>query len=394
MAQLIRSRSKLTAAPGAAAALEARWRELEEQLAAENRERAERAAAAAAERQQRRPEPAKAVVAPVALAVDLDSPPLRDRIPVVAWAGDVPVVLPDWLIPDDRFALVKAAMAGIRRAAAEKPGEARRRAVLLENALGVTMEDRTAAWAPVLALMEDIGSALTAEELKNRTAKWDVRQPRQKRAATKGQGKKGAAVKFSDGPTKERAAKSGLVSEVLLAVVTPEPKKGRRAPQPKTIEVGQVQRDPCADTRTRLERFDKLKPEQIDAGVRLATDWENSSLEPRMTANLMATGGGSSGDAWATGLSKRTMAARDEVHYALQALALGGPEVVVVVEAIVLRGETATAVGRQTYAERNKHRASANASTALGIGLALLARHYPMRARKLAAERTNRQQTA
>src|SRR5262249_28375068 len=160
------------------------------------------------------------------------------------------------------------------------------------TALGVTMEVRTAAWAPVLTLMEQIGSAPTADDLRGRNAKWELRKPRGPRKTSKPGAGATKGVKFSDGPTKERAAKSELVSDVLLAVVTPEPKKGRRAPQPKTIVVGEVQRVVGADVRARLERFKSLSAEHVNAGARLAADWERSSLEPRMTANLMAAGGG------------------------------------------------------------------------------------------------------
>lgn len=386
----------LRAPPAAQEALEARWRDLEKELAEENRRREEVRAAAAerAKAAQLAPEPQ-----PVARPAT-DWPALRAPVPVLIWIAELPVVLPDPMLTDAGFELLRKARGAIERRFAKKPGEARRLAWLLEQALGVTMDHRAAAWAPMRALIEDAGSPETAACLRLLAGKrgWRPKLPPEidpvkeatKKAAKR---KKDRDATFSDKPTDERRAKSVFGEEVKVSVST-EPTKGESAwnedaLKPKTTVVGRAQRDIGQTPEARLSRFTGLTEAHIRAGCRLAADWEKAGLEPRMTANLLATGGGSATDAWATGKSHSTMQARDRLHLAIQALNLGGLEVVHVVESVALKGESAVRAASATYSD--KSRASTYVATTLRMGLNLLVQHYKISDEKAAAKRASRE---
>lgn len=368
--------------------IDARRREIEAELAERNRIEAEKRAVEAAN-------PPKPKARPASPTADPSS--LRPCVPVLIWAADVPVVLPDPMLPDARLELFAKTMRAIKRLSPTKPGEARRRATLLEVALGTTIDHHAAAWAPVRDLLEGLGAPSTAADLKALAGKkrWRDRplaDPKEAKAAAAA--KKATDVKFSDSATVERARKTKLAPEPIYAVTPRERTQWFEdpIPPPKLTKIGQVLRDEESDTKHRLERFKALTGAQINAGVRLATDWERAALEPHMTANLTGSGGGrrplpTASDGWAAGLSLDVMRARDEVHYAIQALCLGGQDCAGVVSAIVLRAESATVAASGVYAD--KPRASAYVATMLGIGLNLLAQHYKLRSRRLADTRSS-----
>lgn len=129
-------------------------------------------------------------------------------------------------------------------------------------------------------------------------------------------------------------------------------------------------RDLNANVATRLAKSG-LTPDQLMAAVLYERDHEIARLEPRLTVNLRAVGGGGrpSDD-----LPGRVQDARDREHQARAVLRLAGPELVALVDAIVLTGLAVTTV----KSERDTDRRAAKARTmaALEIGLNLLAAHY------------------
>jgi hypothetical protein len=112
-----------------------------------------------------------------------------------------------------------------------------------------------------------------------------------------------------------------------------------------------------------------LSQGQLMAAITFEKDYETSCLSAKVTANLMGSGGGALSDMPALVLS-----ARDRVHYAREALRLGGEDIVRVVEDIVLDGSGITAVGLARKA--NKAAGLAWANLALETGLNLLQAHY------------------
>jgi hypothetical protein len=131
-------------------------------------------------------------------------------------------------------------------------------------------------------------------------------------------------------------------------------------------------RDLNASAAKRLARCPGLTSSQIVAGGLFERDHEVGRLEPRMTANLSAAGGG--GRAGADEMPLKVLEARDRKHAALEALRAGGAEVRSVVEAVVLNGVTVTETGQSRYANRSA--AKAWVSLALTVGLSLLEGHY------------------
>ncbi len=112
---------------------------------------------------------------------------------------------------------------------------------------------------------------------------------------------------------------------------------------------------------------------QIVAAALFERDHETARLEPSLTVNLAATGGGGGGRQ-ADALPAAVLDARNRQHAALTALRAAGPTVVGVVEEVVLAGVTVTAVGADRHADRRA--AKAWAGLALEVGLTLLEGHY------------------
>ena len=163
-------------------------------------------------------------------------------------------------------------------------------------------------------------------------------------------------------PTPERQAK-GPLGEARTYEFDPEaPGHVRRS--------ARTLRDLNATAAQRLSRLSGLTPAQVLAGGLYERDHETARLEPRLTVNLASVGGaGVSAEPGAAQL-----AARNRVHAALTALRAAGPDVVRVVEAVVLGGQTLTGVGEARYA--NRQTARVWAITALVAGLSLLEAHY------------------
>lgn len=177
-------------------------------------------------------------------------------------------------------------------------------------------------------------------------------------------------------PTPERMRRGEVFAQTIVA---PTPSAdaardwtGERAiAAPRRTAAAQVHRDLAASVRRRLERFKDLTPDQISAAERLERDWELARLEPRMIADLRATGGGRGWDGPAD-VSNAVLDARQRLHDARQALRRGGEEVLRVVEGVVIFEATADGLGAPIYTGRRD--ASIYVRTLLGIGLNLLAR--------------------
>jgi hypothetical protein len=179
-------------------------------------------------------------------------------------------------------------------------------------------------------------------------------------------------------PTPERLLRGDIRIQSLVAAAPGEDAErdwtGERPGQaPRRVVMGRVRRDLAAGVRHRLGRFRDLDGRQVAAAERLERDWELSGLEPRMTSELMTMGigGGRNGG---TGLKDAVLDARDRLHAARGALRRGGPEVLRIVEGLVMQEATADAMGAAVYAGRRD--ASVYVRTILGVGLNLLAEHY------------------
>lgn len=173
---------------------------------------------------------------------------------------------------------------------------------------------------------------------------------------------KSSAADALPAPTPERLA-HGAFGEARTYEFDPQaPGAPRR--------LARTVRDLNATAAQRLGRLSGLAPAQVMAAALFERDHETARLEPRLTVNLAAVGGG--------GLraepSMAAMRARDRVHAARAALRLAGPDVVRVVEEVVLSGEPLTGVGESRYA--NRQTARVWATTALVAGLCLLEAHY------------------
>jgi hypothetical protein len=171
----------------------------------------------------------------------------------------------------------------------------------------------------------------------------------------------------TNAPTPERVAK-GALGEARTFEFDPEAPGLSRRPA-RTV------RDLNATAAQRLSRLSGLAPAQVLAGGLYERDCETARLEPRLTVNLAAVGG--AGVRAEPGA--RELAAKDRTHAALTALRAAGPDVVRVVEAVVLGGQTLTGVGEARYA--NRQTARVWATTALVAGLSLLEAHYRERGR-------------
>lgn len=162
------------------------------------------------------------------------------------------------------------------------------------------------------------------------------------------------------GPTPERARRG----DFRPATTYERDSEGARVPV-RTI------RDANASVAKRLSRCN-FTAGQIMAATLFERDHEAANLDPRVTINLLGAGGGRAEISEAT--AKRLLDARDRKHHALNALRLGGPDVMRVVEDVVLNANTVVQVGKTRH--RNPNAASAWAGTALGIGLHMLEAHY------------------
>lgn len=166
-------------------------------------------------------------------------------------------------------------------------------------------------------------------------------------------------------PTPERRLRGWLAEDRTWEFEPAEPGQPARRVAAKPL------RDLNANAARRLSRCPGLTPGQILAGGLFERDHEVARLEPRMTANLSGTGGSRG---LTDELPLRVLEARDRKQAALSILRLGGPEVVRVVESVVLDGVTVTDTGQARYANRSA--AKAWVSLALNVGLTLLESHY------------------
>lgn len=129
-------------------------------------------------------------------------------------------------------------------------------------------------------------------------------------------------------------------------------------------------RDLNANAATRLAKCG-LAAEQLAAAVLYERDHETARLEPRLTVNLRAIGGGGpvSDD-----LPERVQDARNREHRARGILRLAGADLVAVIDAIVLTGLAVTTV--RSVRDVDRRAAKARTMATLEIGLNLLCAHY------------------
>ena len=134
-------------------------------------------------------------------------------------------------------------------------------------------------------------------------------------------------------------------------------------------------RDLNANAATRLAKCD-LSQDQLAAAVLYERDHETARLEPRLTVNLRAIGGGGppSDD-----LPERVQDARNRQHQARGILRLAGVDLAALVDAIVLDGLAVTAV--RSSRDTDRRAAKARTVTTLEIGLNLLSSHYRAKGR-------------
>jgi hypothetical protein len=163
-------------------------------------------------------------------------------------------------------------------------------------------------------------------------------------------------------PTRERQRKGDFVEARTFEFEPDEAGRLIRKPV-RTIRAN------YASVTTRLAKYDMLRPSQILAASMFERDHETGRLEPKVTVNLMGIGGGGG-----EGVAETVLDARDRKHHALNALRIAGPDVVRVVEDIVLNSASLTAVGLTQRANRSAALAWAN--LALDVGLNLLEAHY------------------
>ena len=179
-------------------------------------------------------------------------------------------------------------------------------------------------------------------------------------------------------PTPERLRHGDVRVQALISAATPEASArdwtGERPEDaPRKVAMDKVRRDLSAAVGHRLGRFKDLHPRQIAAAERLERDWEMAALEPRMIADLqsLGVGGGRSGPVEFRGA---VIDARERLQRARTALRRGGPDVLRIVEGLVMFGATADAMGSPAYA--GKRDASVHVRTLIGVGLNMLAEHY------------------
>jgi hypothetical protein len=165
---------------------------------------------------------------------------------------------------------------------------------------------------------------------------------------------------------------------------TPERQKHGRLTEARTYEfesdeAGRLERrtvntlrDLNAVAASRLAKAG-LTSGQLMAATLFERDHETGRLEPSLTVNLAAVGGGSGGRV-VDDLPAAVLDARTRCHAALTALRAAGPTVVQVIEEVVLNGVAVTAVGAERHTDRRA--AKAWAILALEVGLTLLESHY------------------
>ncbi len=187
-------------------------------------------------------------------------------------------------------------------------------------------------------------------------------------------------------PTPERMAKGDIRMEAVVAAApglaeAPRDWTGDGPGDfPRKMVMGYVRRDRSVDIRARLWRFKDLAEPQIAAAERFERDWTLSRLEPSMTVNLAAGGGGrpsrraGGGVADGADLAAAVLDARDRIQAARQAVRSAGPECLRVFEAVVIDGSTSQQAGLPRYRDLEKARVHV-ASTMLAA-LSLLAAHY------------------
>lgn len=298
--------------------------------------------------------------------------------PTLLMVGDIPVVLPAPFdeLPPIRQALVirREREIGCAMGRGDKVAAARI-ALELEDRMGITMEQRVAVMQPADKIDAMIEQALVL-------GMTGATQPPRRRIAkpTKGsrkgdKPKRASSVMFHDGPTAEREAGGDFRHEPQYAVVTAEvePGFGASKVKPARILKGYVLKDKLSEAETRLRRYSDLDASSISAGVALEREWTAAGLEPKMVSNLLSARGGKGGSP-----ADSVIDARTKVHYALEVLKLGGDEVVRVVIAVVVAGESSVQAGTIRYADAEKGRA--HVAALLKVGLTLLARHYRIRA--------------
>lgn len=171
-------------------------------------------------------------------------------------------------------------------------------------------------------------------------------------------------------PTEDRVEHGDFHVEQLTSTAVQGDPPGSKPP--RRVTMGYAVRDRMASAKSRLRRFPNLSAEQIAAGEKFETEWEESGLEPRLIANLMGTGGGRGPD-----MSPVIAAAKTKVVEAIRALRTGGAEVQRVVEAVVIKGATSMEAAEPRFT--NEERGRVYTATTLSIGLNLLAVHYRTR---------------
>jgi hypothetical protein len=166
-------------------------------------------------------------------------------------------------------------------------------------------------------------------------------------------------------PTTERQKRGNLVEARTYEF---EPGETGRSERRTALTL----RDLNATASSRLAKAG-LTASQLMAASLFERDHETGRIEPRLTVNLAAVSGGSSGHT-ADDMPVAVLDARARCHAALTTLRAAGPNVVTVVETVVLSGAAVTAVGAERHTDRRA--AKAWALLALEVGLTLLEGHY------------------
>ncbi len=190
-------------------------------------------------------------------------------------------------------------------------------------------------------------------------------------------------------PTAERLGKGDVRIEPLIEAAPKTPRGLAETPRdwtgdgpadfPRKVVMGYVRRDRSVDIRARLWRFKDLAGPQIAAAERFERDWTLSRLEPRLTTDLAAGGGGRTGRragaiADAADLAGAILDARDRIQGARQAIRAAGPECIRVFEAVVIDGATSQQAGLARY--RDAEKARVHVASMMMAALSLLAAYY------------------
>jgi hypothetical protein len=164
-------------------------------------------------------------------------------------------------------------------------------------------------------------------------------------------------------PTAERE-RHGVLADVRTYEFDPDEAGGASRRMVRAI------RDLNANAATRLAKSG-LTPDQLMAAVLYERDHETARLEPKLTVNLRAIGGGGRPN---DDLPTRVQDARDREHQARGVLRSGGADLVALIDAIVLTGLAVTVV--RSDKDTDRRAAKARTMATLEIGLNLLAAHY------------------